>query len=331
MASIIKSDNGVSSGITGIVQSADSSGQLVLQTTTSSGTATTAVTIDNSQNVGIGTTSPATTLHLNGATSGAAKLRVGRSTSDTNFIQLQMNGGDSVIQANGVTGTSGSLAFWRDSNTGSPVESARFDSSGNLLVGTTSTAFSEKFNATQSANQKAGLFFNTNASFTNNVLNLRASRNTTNSSYGFLQCSIDGVADKLFIYDSGNVVNANNSYGSISDIKLKENIVDATPKLEDLCKVKVRQYNLKSDPNHKQIGVVAQELEEVFAGLVETITDKDIDGNDLGTTTKQVKYSVFVPMLIKAIQELSAQVTSLQATVETQATTIATLQNKIGA
>ena len=51
MASIIKSDNGVSSGITGIVQSADSSGQLVLQTTTSSGTATTAVTIDNTQKV----------------------------------------------------------------------------------------------------------------------------------------------------------------------------------------------------------------------------------------------------------------------------------------
>ena len=49
MASIIKSDNGVSSGITGIVQSADSSGQLVLQTTTSGGTATTAVTIDNTQ------------------------------------------------------------------------------------------------------------------------------------------------------------------------------------------------------------------------------------------------------------------------------------------
>lgn len=51
MASIIKSDNGVSSGITGIVQSADSSGQLSLQTTTSGGTATTAVTIDNTQKV----------------------------------------------------------------------------------------------------------------------------------------------------------------------------------------------------------------------------------------------------------------------------------------
>jgi len=56
MASTIKSDNGVSSGVTGIVQTADSSGQLALQTTTSGGTATTAITIDNSQNVGVGVT-----------------------------------------------------------------------------------------------------------------------------------------------------------------------------------------------------------------------------------------------------------------------------------
>ena len=94
---------------------------------------------------------------------------------------------------------------------------------------------------------------------------------------------------------NGNVTNTNNSYGAISDIKLKENIVDATPKLDDLCKVKVRQYNLKSDPDHKQIGVVAQELEEVFAGLVDESKDADSDGKDLGTTTKTVKYSVFVP------------------------------------
>ena len=56
MASTIKSDNGVSSGVTGIVQTADSSGQLAFQTTTSGGSAVTALTIDNSQNVGIGVT-----------------------------------------------------------------------------------------------------------------------------------------------------------------------------------------------------------------------------------------------------------------------------------
>jgi len=49
MSSIIKSDNGVSSGVTGIVQTADSSGQLALQTTTSGGSAVTALTLNNSQ------------------------------------------------------------------------------------------------------------------------------------------------------------------------------------------------------------------------------------------------------------------------------------------
>lgn len=58
MASTILSDNGVSSGSAGIKTSADSTGVLALQTTTAGGAVTTAVTIDTSQNVGIGTASP---------------------------------------------------------------------------------------------------------------------------------------------------------------------------------------------------------------------------------------------------------------------------------
>ena len=202
------------------------------------------------------------------------------------------------------------------------ITAMTLDASNNLLVGTTSTAFSEKFNSTQSANYKAGLFFNTNSSFTNSVVNLRASRNTTNSTYNFLQCSIDGVADKLYIYDSGNVVNANNSYGAISDIKLKENIVDATPKLEKLNQVRVVNFNFIGD-QQKQLGVVAQELEQVFPSMVEESPDRDAEGNNLGTTTKSVKYSVFVPMLIKAIQEQQAMITALQ-------TQVTALKAKVG-
>jgi hypothetical protein len=164
---------------------------------------------------------------------------------------------------------------------------------------------------------------NSNGSLTaGGILYIDANRNTTNNTFYAISYYNNGAGNfKFQVADSGNVTNTNNSYGSISDVKLKENIVDASPKLEDLCKVKVRQYNLKSDPDHKQIGVVAQELEEVFAGLVEETADKDREGNDLGTTTKQVKYSVFVPMLIKAIQELNAKV-------EAQAVRIAELESK---
>ena len=266
-------------------------------------------------NLGIGTTSPSQRLEVSGgdakitaAGNGTRNLFFG--TSATNYQTIKYDDATGAL-------TIGSIA------SAYPVvfqtqgaERARIDSSGNLLVGATSTSFSEKFNSTQSANQKAGLFFNTNASFTNYVVNLRASRNTTNGSYGFLQCSIDGVADKLYIADSGNVTNTNNSYGPISDVKLKENIVDATPKLQDLMQVRIVNYNLKAElgyESHKQIGVVAQELEQVFAGLVDEKVDRDAEGNDLGTTTKSVKMSVFTPMLIKAIQEQQALITTLTA------------------
>jgi trimeric autotransporter adhesin len=114
------------------------------------------------------------------------------------------------------------------------------------------------------------------------------------------------------VWTNGNVVNTNNSYGAISDAKLKENIVDTTPKLSDLMQVKVRNYNLIGDTT-KQLGVVAQELETVFPSMVDVSPDIDTEGNDLGTTTKSVKYSVFVPMLIKAIQELKAEFDAYKA------------------
>ena len=119
-------------------------------------------------------------------------------------------------------------------------------------------------------------------------------------------------ANNFFVYTNGNVTNTNNSYGAISDAKLKENVTDATPKLEKLTQVRVVNFNM-IDSEHKQLGVIAQELEQVFPGMVDESPDRDREGNDLGTTTKSVKYSVFVPMLIKAIQEQQALITQLTA------------------
>ena len=49
----------------------------------------------------------------------------------------------------------------------------------------------------------------------------------------------------FFVYGQGNVVNANNSYGAISDIKLKENVTDATPNLEKLQQVRIVNFNIQ--------------------------------------------------------------------------------------
>lgn len=96
----------------------------------------------------------------------------------------------------------------------------------------------------------------------------------------------------------GSTYNTTGVYGTISDITLKENITDATNKLEKLLKTRIVNYNLIGSELN-QIGVIAQELEEIFPSLVEI--------ND-STGKKQVKYSVFIPIIIKAIQELNAKI-----------------------
>jgi hypothetical protein len=98
-------------------------------------------------------------------------------------------------------------------------------------------------------------------------------------------------------------VNTNNSYGAISDIKLKENIVDASSQWDDLKALQVRKYNFKEGQTHTQIGLVAQEVELVSPGLVSESPDRDADGNDLGTVTKSVNYSVLYMKAVKALQE----------------------------
>jgi hypothetical protein len=109
------------------------------------------------------------------------------------------------------------------------------------------------------------------------------------------------------VASTGNVTNTNNSYGSLSDARIKENITDATPKLDGIKQLRVVNFNLKTDPKKlKQIGLIAQEVEQVFPAMVES----DLDAPD---NMKSVKYSVLVPMLVKAMQEQQAIIESLKA------------------
>jgi len=114
---------------------------------------------------------------------------------------------------------------------------------------------------------------------------------------------------------NGDVINTNNSYGAISDVKLKENIVDANSQWDDLKALQVRNYNLKEGQTHTQIGLIAQEVELVSPGLVSESPDRDEDGNDLGTVTKSVNYSVLYMKAVKALQEAMERIETLEAKV----------------
>jgi hypothetical protein len=286
-------------------------------------------------------------LIANNVTANVGNVYINRATANSSIAygttQFQIDGGTqySLSTPSGYT-----LAFLA----GGTVEKMRIDGNGNLMVNTTSPTSKltvagtieasganyiySRANA-QSPTDAGGLEFKIdgttygrfyqyaqnqfslagtiNIGGTSTTANLRISKANTDGLY-MQQGFTDGV-ERLRIENNGNITNSNNSYGSLSDIKLKENIEPATPKLDDLLKVKVCSYNFKKELGYdgeKQLGVIAQELEAIFPSLITESEDADVDGNKLGTTTKSVKYSVFVPMLIKAIQELNAKIEKLE-------------------
>jgi len=193
-------------------------------------------------------------------------------------------------------------------NTPTLTQVMTLDPSGNLLVG----------NSTPQGAAGPRLYIvSTNNTSGDLGIYSQLGANCSNTSSVAFSASITGVGNKFYVYGNGNVVNTNNSYGAISDVKFKENIVDATPKLNDVLNLKVRNFNLKTEPENKQIGFIAQEFEEVFPSMIDVSPDTDTDGKFLETTHKSIKLSVLVPILVKSIQELSTQLTELKAEVAT--------------
>ncbi len=124
---------------------------------------------------------------------------------------------------------------------------------------------------------------------------------------------------------NGNVTNTNNSYGAISDIKLKQDIVDASSQWEDIKSLQVRKFKFKNDvaengDNAKTcLGLIAQEAELISPNLIETVNDQTLDSEgepvNTGTTTKQVKYSILYMKAVKALQEAMTRIETLETKV----------------
>jgi hypothetical protein len=160
MASTILSDNGVSSGSAGLKSTADSTGVLALQTTTSGGAATTAVTIDTSQRVGIGnsSSSPTSLLYL-------------RDTNNIQFVMSKAGVGGFDIFNKGTSGTElGTVDPYPLILKTNDAEKMRIDSSGNVGIGVTPSAWNSIYKVLQvgTSSISSSSTYN-NATFSSNV------------------------------------------------------------------------------------------------------------------------------------------------------------------
>jgi len=266
-------------------------------------------------NVGIGTANPQVNFVVGDGTNGTG-LEV---TPNESSGYVNMNAYDRGSSA------------WRTMNIGGDVvtlntggtERMRITSNGAIKMPSSVFSQTDKYNLF--TNDQGGEFVqilehqNTSTADGNGPNGMQisftgATPNQTNRY--FFRCG-DATALRIIIDSQGNITNQNNSYGSISDEKLKENIVDASPKLDELMKIQIKNFNFKGD-DKKNLGVIAQQVETIFPKLIDERKDTHPTTNeDLGTTTKSVKHSVFVPMLIKAMQEQQTIIDDLKSRIET--------------
>ena len=153
-------------------------------------------------------------------------------------------------------------------------------------------------------------------------IRIQTANEQNDTTHNYIDCREGGSVTRRFIvYANGNVQNQNNSYGSLSDEKLKENITDANSQWDDIKALKVRNFNFTNDSNKvKCLGLVAQEAETVCPSLVFTSPDTEDDSEtgqikETGTETKSLKYSVLYMKAIKCLQEAQTRIETLETEV----------------
>jgi hypothetical protein len=248
--------NASTAGAGGFIATSDNSGILALQTA-----GTTAVTIDTSQRAAF--------------VAGTAALPAITTTGDTN-TGIWFPAADTIAFAEGGT------------------ESMRIDSSGNLLVGTTSSNGKLTVNSASSA----GLFsaITSSSQLTTVGLGIQKADNNSTTSNWFQAFTINGGATGSGIITANGASAA--AFGSFSDRRLKENIVDLPSQLDNIMALRPVEFDyVESMGGGHQVGFIAQEIKEIYPDLVGEHTDGMLTLTDLNKNDAR---------LIKAIQELKA-------------------------
>ena len=242
--------------------------------------------IDSSGKVGIGCTDPDNALTVSNGSGDRIHLRPFGAGSGGCIWST--NGAQDDYEPFGIYAEY--ITFATRSSTFTGTERMRLTSDGALNVFSASTSILARHEAVS-----GGTYYNYVGYYS------ATDTNSGTASYGvFTDGSVDGAA---------------NSYGGWSDVKLKENIVDAKSQWDDIKNLRVRNFNLKEGITKTQIGLIAQEAETVSPGLVFDTPDRDEDGEDLGTTTKSLRYSVLYMKAVKALQEAMAKIETLETKV----------------
>jgi hypothetical protein len=178
-------------------------------------------------------------------------------------------------------------------------------------VGTTTA--NAQFNVLSNSNVVSGRFQNALTSGTTSDI-LQTLANQAAGTGFYLARFYSAGTPQFAVRGDGTVYAQNTTIQSLSDERLKENITDATDGLDVILGLKTRRFDWKEgygNNRKNQLGFIAQEVETVFPEAVDVWEE----GENERTEYKSVGPSALIPVLVKAIQELSAEVEALKAKV----------------
>jgi len=244
---------------TTLVHSGDTTGSLVFKTNDTGSGGTTAVTIDTSQNVGIGTSSPLRKFHVKGS----GNTSQFESTSSSGYVYIG-DSASSAIDNQGIGTVGNNLSFLAGGS-----ERMRIDSSGNLLVGVT-TGTNGRIKAKQTISDNVLYLDGSNASpYGLQVYYSTAAPNGTGAE--FIYCN-DTSATRFVARSNGGLANYSANNVNLSDRREKTNFSPSKSYLDVICAIPVQTFNY-IDQNMEEdagltLGVVAQDVQAVAPELV---------------------------------------------------------------
>ena len=291
-----------------------------LATTSTGVDVTGTVTADN---VGINEASPDTKLHIKAG-----------SNSETDWVTTLQNSAGSAVAELGAYGYNHNLyhRFYIGDS-----EKARIDSSGNLLVGTTSTG---------AATASNGAYITPDGQIIGRSDGIVVYLNRRSTDGQILQFMKDGTS-----VGSIYVTASSTSYNTSSDYRLKENAVALTGAITRVKSLQPKRFNFISDDSITVDGFMAHEAQSVVPEAVtgaqnevETWTQDEIDAGDAPANTSAgdnkldddgntipiyqgIDQSKLVPLLTGALQEAITKIETLETEMTALKARVTTLES----
>ena len=242
--------------------------------------------IDTNGNVGIGT-SPAKDLHVSGGTD----TRIRTEESGGSMIDLTVTNSGHFIDSTStgdltVNKIGSANMIFKTANT----ERMRITSSGEAIMGATSTINSSKFYLKFDRVPNTGMTIeNTNGTSATSHIKFQNNNGTVGS------VTVSG---------------SSTSFNTSSDHRLKENVVDMTGAIDRVKQLAPKRFNFIADADTTVDGFLAHEAQTVVPEAVHgEHNEVDDDGNAVMQGIDQAK---LVPLLTGALKEAIAKIQTLE-------------------